>query len=443
MNYRTDADYKAVADTVPVFCAHDEIVDVEKLLPNPKNPNQHPEDQIALLAQIIRQTGWRAPITVSTASGYVVKGHGRLLAAKSLGLKRVPVDYQNYASEAEEYADLIADNRIAELAEIDQRKLAELFADIDAEIVPVELSGYTDEEADALTAALASALEDEEGDPDWFEVRERYDNGDLDEEDEEYQAFVEKFETKRTTDDCYTPDMVYEAVADWVAKEYGIDRSRFVRPFYPGGDYQAYNYKPDAVVVDNPPFSILSEILRWYQEHEIDFFLFAPALTLFNSASSSAGCAIPTGVAITYENGANVSTSFLTSLEGGFWRVRTAPTLYDTVRKANDENLRQMKAELPKYSYPDEIITSAIVQKWSHYGIDFRVSTAESFPISALDAQKEYGKAIYGKGYLLSERAAAERAAAERAAPHRWELSLREKEIVKRLSAGSTKERNS
>ena len=102
-----------------------------------------------------------------------------------------------------------------------------------------------------------------------------------------------------------------------------------------------------------------------------------------------------------------------------------------------------MKAELPKYSYPDEIITSAIVQKWSHYGIDFRVSTAESFPISALDAQKEYGKAIYGKGYLLSERAAAERAAAERAAAHRWELSLREKEIVKRLSAGSTKERNS
>ena len=45
MDYRTDADYKAIADTVPVFCAHDEIVDVEKLLPNPKNPNQHPEDQ--------------------------------------------------------------------------------------------------------------------------------------------------------------------------------------------------------------------------------------------------------------------------------------------------------------------------------------------------------------------------------------------------------------
>jgi ParB-like chromosome segregation protein Spo0J len=125
MNYRTDADYKAVADTVPVFCAHDKIVDIKKLIPNPRNPNTHPEDQIALLAQIIRQTGWRAPITVSTASGYVVKGRGRLLAAKSLGLKRVPVDYQNYASEAEEYADPLADNRIAELAEIDRQQLAD------------------------------------------------------------------------------------------------------------------------------------------------------------------------------------------------------------------------------------------------------------------------------------------------------------------------------
>ena len=93
MNYRTDADYKAVADTVPVFCAHDEIVDVEKLLPNPKNPNQHPEDQIALLAQIIRATGWRQPITVSTASGYVVRRRGtREHERGSLGARRPPPD---------------------------------------------------------------------------------------------------------------------------------------------------------------------------------------------------------------------------------------------------------------------------------------------------------------------------------------------------------------
>ena len=444
MSYRTDADYKAVADTVPVFCAHDKIVDIKKLLPNPRNPNTHPEDQIALLAQIIKQTGWRAPITVSTASGYVVKGHGRLLAAKSLGLKRVPVDYQNYASEAEEYADLIADNRIAELAELDRQQLAEIFAEVDMNDVPIELTGYTDETLAELTEGLAAAIHEEgyDGD-DWFETRERYDNGDIDEEDEEYQAFVEKFEAKRTTDDCYTPDIVYDAVADWVASEYGLDRKNFVRPFYPGGDYQAYKYKKNAVVVDNPPFSILSEILTWYMENGVPFFLFAPALTLFSSSSAAAGCALPVGVGVTYENGATVSTSFLTNLEDKGTRIRTAPTLYEAVRCANEENLRALHKELPKYSYPDCVITSAAVQRYSRYGVDFRVSVKESCPISALDAQKEYGKAIYGKGYLISERAAAERAAAERAAAeraaaeraaaHKWELSEREQEIVRGL----------
>lgn len=307
---------KAKAGGVPVYCAHDSIVPLDQLKPNPKNPNFHPEDQLQLLGRIIRQAGWRQPITVSKLTGYVVKGHGRLAAAKLEGMTEAPVDYQDYANESEEYADLIADNRIAELSEINQRQLAELFADINVEEVPTELTGYTDEEVEGLSALLAEAMNDED-EEDWFELRERYDNGDLDEESEEYQEFVSKFEAKRTTDDCYTPDIVYEAVAEWVAKEYGIDPSRFVRPFYPGGDYQAYKYAPDAVVVDNPPFSILAEILSWYREHKIDFFLFAPALTLFSSSSATASCALPVGVAVTYENGANVSTSFLTTLEGG------------------------------------------------------------------------------------------------------------------------------
>ena len=50
---------------------------------------------------------------------------------------------------------------------------------------------------------------------------------------ETYEEFVEKFKPKLTTDDCYTPPIVYDAVADWVAAEYKLDRSLFVRPFYP------------------------------------------------------------------------------------------------------------------------------------------------------------------------------------------------------------------
>ena len=52
----------------------------------------------------------------------------------------------------------------------------------------------------------------------------------------EYEAFVEKFKPKKTTDDCYTPENVYEAVAGWVADEYGRDRAGFLRPFWPGKD---------------------------------------------------------------------------------------------------------------------------------------------------------------------------------------------------------------
>ena len=253
---------------------------------------------------------------------------------------------------------------------------------------------------------------------------------------DEYNEFLDKFEPRKTTDDCYTPDLVYDAVADWVAKEYGLRRKNFVRPFYPGGDYQKETYAKNAVVVDNPPFSILSQILKWYKEHGIRFFLFAPTLTLFSSSSSTA-CAIPTGASVIYKNGASVNTSFLTNLEPEGTRIRTAPTLNKVVQDASDETQKALHKDLPKYSYPDYVITSAMVAHWSKYGIDFRLSVADSVQIEALDAQKEVGKAIFGKGYLLSERAAVEaRAAASAAAAavdasgnnlvQTWELSERE-----------------
>lgn len=164
--YTSNAEPKAWADGVPVFCAHDAIVDVAKLVPNPKNPNTHPDNQIQLLGRIIRQTGWRAPITVSTRSGFIVKGHGRLSAALLEGVKEVPVDYQNYTNEAEEYADLVADNRIAELAEIDQKKLADIFADIDTGEIPMELTGFTEEEVESLITGLSEALHSDLTNPD-------------------------------------------------------------------------------------------------------------------------------------------------------------------------------------------------------------------------------------------------------------------------------------
>ena len=72
---------RAMIGSIPVYCAHDEIVDIAKVVPNPQNPNQHPKKQLELLMQIIKESGWRNAITVSTRSGMIVKGHGRYAAA--------------------------------------------------------------------------------------------------------------------------------------------------------------------------------------------------------------------------------------------------------------------------------------------------------------------------------------------------------------------------
>ncbi len=153
--HKTAAEPRATAGEIPVFCSHDELLPLEKIIPNPKNPNQHPKSQIELLAKIIQAQGWRAPITISTRSGFIVRGHGRLAAAQALGTPTAPVDYQNYSSVAEEYADLVADNRLAELAENNAAMLADILAEIDTGEMPLELSGYTGEDLDGILAALA------------------------------------------------------------------------------------------------------------------------------------------------------------------------------------------------------------------------------------------------------------------------------------------------
>ena len=155
---------RGYAGKVPVYCSHDKIIPVGDVKPNPKNPNQHPEEQIKLLAKIIKSQGWRAPITVSSLSGLVVRGHGRLMAAKYAGLEFVPIDLQHYDSTDAELADLLADNKIAELAEIDDKLLAEVFADIDLDSIGVDITGYTEEEYGDIVSALAGAAGDPEAD---------------------------------------------------------------------------------------------------------------------------------------------------------------------------------------------------------------------------------------------------------------------------------------
>lgn len=260
---------------------------------------------------------------------------------------------------------------------------------------------------------------------------------------ETYEEFVAKFQPKKTTDDCYTPPEVYEAVRNWACNKYGIDPERIVRPFWSGGDYEHFNYPDGCVVLDNPPFSILSQICAFYLDRGIDFFLFAPTLTNFSGRDVSMRMNhIVCDAKVIYENGAVVNTSFLTSF-GGDIVAQTAPDLYEAIEFAVKELKRRSAATVPKYQYPDQILTAAMLQRYSKYGINFEIRRGESVHISKMDAQMEQKKTIYGSGLLLSASAAKRKAAAERAAIEKaaiekakatvWELSDREKQIIESL----------
>lgn len=149
---------------IAAHCSFDRAVDLVDLVEHPSNPNKHSDKQIALLAKIIRNQGWRNPIVVSNRSGFIISGHGRLAAAKLLNVENVPVDYQDFASEADEHAHLIADNRIAELAEIDGNELAGLLRQLDGQI-DMELTGFDQVSLDDLLAGTTSDQPEVDAEP--------------------------------------------------------------------------------------------------------------------------------------------------------------------------------------------------------------------------------------------------------------------------------------
>lgn len=244
---------------------------------------------------------------------------------------------------------------------------------------------------------------------------------------EDYDAFVKKFELKKTTDDCYTPAAVYYAVLEWVAEVVDISGREIVRPFWPGGDFENFDYPEGCIVIDNPPFSIISKIARFYMAHGIRFFMFAPHLTLFSSRNIEWTC-IVADCTIEYDNKAKVNTGFISNLFGDC-RIMTAPTL----SKKIDEAQQRYNLSLPKYQYPDNVVSSALLGKIAKH-VEFRVMADECIQIGKLDTQKD--ARIYGGGFLLSEKKAAEKKAAEKKVAEVravWELSDREKKLIKSL----------
>ena len=241
----------------------------------------------------------------------------------------------------------------------------------------------------------------------------------------DYEAFINKFKAAKTTDDCYTPQPIYEAVVDYVFRKGNLpEDTEIVRPFRPNGDYTTEEYPEGCVVIDNPPFSILSKIVRFYVARGIKFFLFAPALTLFSSSSSSYCTKIVCGVTVTYANKAKVATSFLTNIFGDN-AIICDNELYTTIKDIDERLQKESTKELKKIIYPDNVVSAALLGKVAKR-LTFVIPASEIKPIKSAG-----GVSIFGGGYLLSSKAAAERAAAERAAAERAAAERAAAEVVK------------
>ena len=384
-----------------------EYIPVDCIQPYERNAKKHPPEQVEQIANSIREFGFKQPLVVD-AKNVLVIGHGRLMAAKLLDMVEVPCVRADDLTPEQIQALRLADNKLNE-------------SEWDMALLDIELADIT--ELDMVDFGFDLGIDGAS----FFDRDSRNDTS-RQEGNDEYNAFLDKFEQPKTTDDCYTPDNVYKAVADWVREKYELGDAPFVRPFFPGGDYQRHKYPAGCVVVDNPPFSIYAEIVDFYIANDIKFFLFAPSVNTFNYNTRDTVCAVCTSNTVMYENGAVVNTSFVTNLGDGTIAAFSAPSLYAAVDAANSENEAARRVNLPKYDFPDSVITASQLGWLGKYGVEFEIKRSDSMFIRSLDAMREADKAIYGGGLLLSEKAAAEKAAAEK-----WELSPREKEIVRKL----------
>ena len=230
----------------------------------------------------------------------------------------------------------------------------------------------------------------------------------------DYESFIAKFtDNPRTTDECYTPRDVYEAVVKYVGEVYPLEGKQILRPFYPGGDYEHAEYPDDGVVIDNPPFSM--------------FFLFGPGMTIFSCCKH--GCtAIVICQSVEFENKAVVRLNFASNLFGDV-AAMTAPRLDEYIKACPSQNV---KANLPKYNYPDNLLSVSRMQSMASRGVCFSVKRSECVSVKSLDGMPR-GKNLFGDHFLLSDDKAAtiHRSSIKDVIPVK--LSDRERAIVKGL----------
>ncbi|NBQ80299.1 MAG: site-specific DNA-methyltransferase, partial [Betaproteobacteria bacterium] len=142
------------------------------MIPYARNAKQHSEAQVAQIAASIREFGWGAPILVDGQNN-VIAGHGRLLAARKLGLPEVPVVPMDHLSDTQRRALILADNKIGENASWEDELLGIELADLKDAGFDLGLTGFSQEEWEALIAgeeATKDGLTDEDAVPEVSET---------------------------------------------------------------------------------------------------------------------------------------------------------------------------------------------------------------------------------------------------------------------------------
>jgi ParB-like chromosome segregation protein Spo0J len=146
---------------------------IESLIPYVNNSRTHSDEQVAQIAASVREFGWTNPILVDGKNG-IIAGHGRLAAARKLGLTEIPVIVLDHLTEAQKKALVIADNKLAMNAGWDNELLALELAEIGDLGFDLDLTGFKAEEIQALqTPDFKPGTEDDQGkldqlDPKWI-----------------------------------------------------------------------------------------------------------------------------------------------------------------------------------------------------------------------------------------------------------------------------------
>jgi DNA modification methylase len=132
---------------------------LDRLVPYANNARTHHDAQVAQIAASIQEWGWTTPVLVDE-KGMIIAGHGRVLAARQLGLQEAPVMVARGWSEAQCKAYVIADNKLAENAGWDKQILTLEVADLNTLGFDLSLVGFSDRELTAFSAAQHQGLTD-------------------------------------------------------------------------------------------------------------------------------------------------------------------------------------------------------------------------------------------------------------------------------------------